>query len=191
MGPRRAGPGDRSVAIVSATGRRYRVSPAPGTAAGVEGRDLDLADPGGVTMERLDPGHVAVRDADGAPRSAWIGETQRLPAGATRVEVVVDGWRFELDVEDVERAELRRRATRVAEAETAGGPAEIRAIIPGRVAAVRVTAGDTVEAGQTLLVVEAMKMQNELRATRAGTVERVAVGAGDTIDTGDLLVVVR
>jgi biotin carboxyl carrier protein len=77
------------------------------------------------------------------------------------------------------------------DAEIASGPAEIRAIIPGRVAAVRVTAGDTVEAGQTLLVVEAMKMQNELRATRAGTVERVAVGAGDTIDTGDILVVVR
>jgi biotin carboxyl carrier protein len=179
------------VAVVSATGRRYRVGPAPGTAAGAEARDLDMAEPGGVSVERLDPGHLAVRGADGAARSVWIGETQRLPTGATRVEVVVDGWRFELDVEDVERAELRRRATRVAEAETASGPAEIRAIIPGRVAAVRVTAGDTVEAGQTLLVVEAMKMQNELRATRGGTVERVAVGAGDTIDTGDLLVVVR
>jgi acetyl-CoA/propionyl-CoA carboxylase biotin carboxyl carrier protein len=59
------------------------------------------------------------------------------------------------------------------------------------VAAVRVTAGDRVEAGQTLLVVEAMKMQNELRATHAGTVERVAVGEGETIDTGDVLVVVR
>ena len=176
---------------MSATGRSYRVAPAPATAAGVEARDLDLAEPGGVSVERLDPRHVAVRGADGVARSCWIGETQRLPTGASRVEVVVDGWRFELDVEDVERAELRRRATRVAEAETAGGPSEIRAIIPGRVAAVRVTAGDTVEAGQTLLVVEAMKMQNELRATRAGTVERVAVGAGDTIDTGDLLVMVR
>jgi biotin carboxyl carrier protein len=41
-------------------------------------------------------------------------------------------------------------------------------MIPGRIASVRVTAGDVVEAGQTLLVVEAMKMQNELRATRAG-----------------------
>ncbi len=46
-----------------------------------------------------------------------------------------------------------------------------------------------VEAGQSLLVVEAMKMQNELRAPRAGTVDRVAVEAGGTIDNGDLLVV--
>jgi biotin carboxyl carrier protein len=49
--------------------------------------------------------------------------------------------------------------------------------------------GDVVEAGRSLLVVEAMKMQNELRAPRAGTVERIAVGEGETIDNGDLLVV--
>ena len=76
-----------------------------------------------------------------------------------------------------------------ADAAAASGPAEIRAIIPGRIAAVRVAAGDTVEAGQSLLVVEAMKMQNELRAPRAGTVERVAVGRGRDDRAGDLLVV--
>jgi biotin carboxyl carrier protein len=62
-------------------------------------------------------------------------------------------------------------------------------MIPGRVAAVRVTAGEAVEAGAALLVVEAMKMQNELRAPRAGRVERLVVSAGETIDLGDLLVV--
>jgi biotin carboxyl carrier protein len=121
----------------------------------------------------------------------------RLPAargrrtgdGPTRLEVVVDGWRFEVEVEDAAHAALRRRATREPDAAETSGPAEIRAIIPGRVAAVRVTAGDAVEAGRTLLVVEAMKMQNELRAPRAGTVERVAVGEGETIENGDLLVV--
>jgi biotin carboxyl carrier protein len=51
--------------------------------------------------------------------------------------------------------------------------------------------GDDVAAGQQILVVEAMKMQNELRAPREGTVERVAVAVGDTIEVGDLLVVVR
>jgi biotin carboxyl carrier protein len=105
------------------------------------------------------------------------------------VEVVVDGWRFELAVEDADLAELRRRATRDRDASNASGPLDIRAMIPGRVAAVRVSAGDTVEAGVGLLVVEAMKMQNELRASRAGTVERVAVAAGETIELGDLLVV--
>jgi biotin carboxyl carrier protein len=64
-------------------------------------------------------------------------------------------------------------------------------MIPGRVAAVAVAPGDVVAAGQTLLVVEAMKMQNELRTPRSGTVERVAVGVGETIDLGDLLVVLE
>jgi biotin carboxyl carrier protein len=62
-------------------------------------------------------------------------------------------------------------------------------MIPGRVAAVAVAVGDSVTVGQTLLVVEAMKMQNELRAPRDGVVERVSVGVGETIDLGDLLVV--
>jgi biotin carboxyl carrier protein len=102
---------------------------------------------------------------------------------------VVDGWRFELEVEDAARAALRRRATRAADAVATSGPLEIRAIIPGRVAAVRVTPGDEVIAGDTLLVVEAMKMQNELRATRSGAVQRVAVATGQTVEIGDLLVV--
>jgi biotin carboxyl carrier protein len=53
-----------------------------------------------------------------------------------------------------------------------------------------VVAGDEIAAGATILVVEAMKMQNELRAPRAGRVERVVVGAGDTIELGDLLAVI-
>jgi biotin carboxyl carrier protein len=68
---------------------------------------------------------------------------------------------------------------------------EVRAIIPGRVVSVDVASGDAIDAGGRLLVVEAMKMQNELRSPRAGTISRVAVGAGQTVDRGDLLVVVE
>jgi biotin carboxyl carrier protein len=110
--------------------------------------------------------------------------------GRRPVEVVIDGWRFELLVEAEARAALRDRAVRDRGAVgSLGGPLEIRAIIPGRVASVAVAPGDTVEAGQTLLAVEAMKMQNELRAPRAGTVTRVPVGAGSTVELGDVLVV--
>lgn len=110
--------------------------------------------------------------------------------GRRRVEVVIGGWRFDAVVEDAGRADLRDRATRErAGGNASGGPLEVRAIIPGRVVDVRVTADDEVEAGQALLVVEAMKMQNELRAPRAGTVTRVAVAAGSTVEVGDLLVV--
>ena len=107
------------------------------------------------------------------------------------VEVVIDGWRFELDVEDAGRADLRVRATRGSDATTRGGPTEVRAIIPGRVVSVVVNPGDAVTTGGRLLSVEAMKMENEVRAPRDGMVERVAVGPGDTVDPGDLLVVIR
>jgi acetyl-CoA/propionyl-CoA carboxylase biotin carboxyl carrier protein len=62
-------------------------------------------------------------------------------------------------------------------------------MIPGRVVSVAVAAGDAVAAGQTILVIEAMKMQNELRSPNAGTIERVTVGPGDTIELGQVLAV--
>ena len=145
---------------------------------------------------QADPATAREIDAVAAPETRGMDGARVLVAslssprpGAERLEVVVDGWRFELEVEDARRAALRRRATRDADATAASGPLEIRAIIPGRVAAVRVTAGDEVAAGDTLLVVEAMKMQNELQAARSGSVERVAVGEGQTIEIGDLLLV--
>jgi biotin carboxyl carrier protein len=128
-------------------------------------------------------------EKDPRPDQALVAPLSSPRPGVERLEVVVDGWRFELEVEDAARAALRRRATRAADAAATSGPLEIRAIIPGRVAAVRVTPGDQVMAGDTLLVVEAMKMQNELRATRSGAVERVAVATGQTVEIGDLLVV--
>jgi biotin carboxyl carrier protein len=162
--------------------RRFRVGPAaPAEESGDEPLEIDL--------DEVQP------DADdvnpGRHPGIAVGPIRPAATGASTLEVVVDGWRFELSVEDAARAELRRRATRAPDAAAASGPTEIRAIIPGRIAAVHVVAGDVVEAGQSLLVVEAMKMQNELRTSRGGTVERVAVGEGETIDNGDLLVVLR
>ncbi len=159
---------------MAAVSRRFVVNPIAATAAtGDEPIEIEVGPPAPA------PAGTAVS----APRVAHNG--------TTIVEVVVDGWRFELELEDADRARLRRRATRERDATVASGPTEIRAIIPGRIAAVHVAAGDVVETGQALLVVEAMKMQNELRAARSGTVDRVAVEAGETIDNGDLLVIIR
>jgi glutaconyl-CoA decarboxylase len=115
--------------------------------------------------------------------SATLGER-------TQHEVVVDGWRVLVEVEPAARAALRERASRGRATAPHSGPTEVRAIIPGVIVSVSVAAGDSVAAGQQLLVVEAMKMQNELRAPRDGTIERVMVGAGTTIDVGDVLVVI-
>ena len=111
--------------------------------------------------------------------------------GSTGVEVVIGGWRFEFEVEDADRHDLRERATSGREAGAHHGPTDVRAIIPGRVVSVVVAEGDPVDAGQRLLSVEAMKMENELRAPRAGTVERIAVAAGQTVELGDTLIVLR
>jgi biotin carboxyl carrier protein len=119
-----------------------------------------------------------------------LGPGQAIAGAVHRREVIVDGFRFEIDVEPERIAALRQRASRGRAASAHSGPLEIRAIIPGRVVAVSISAGDAVTAGQQLLVVEAMKMQNELRAPRDGTVERVGVGQGVNIEVGDLLVVI-
>jgi biotin carboxyl carrier protein len=147
-------------------------------------------DVGDVTVEPFGDDRAVVHGPDGRDRWAHLGPSRMLPDGRSVVEVVVDGWRFELELEDDARATLRERASRTSDEKASTGPAEVRAAIPGRVAAVAVVAGDEIEAGTTLLVVEAMKMQNELRAPRAGRVERVAVGPGDTIEAGDLLAVI-
>ena len=106
-----------------------------------------------------------------------------------RGEVVVDGWRFEVEIESDARAALRERASRGAAAKVHDGPFEVRAMIPGRIVSVEVVPGDAVTAGQRVMIIEAMKMQNELRVPRDGTVGRIVVGAGQTIEVGDLLLV--
>ena len=111
--------------------------------------------------------------------------------GSVVREVVVRGWRFELRVESERRAALRDRATRAGDAAGAGGPLEIRAIIPGRIVAVTVAVGDEVAAGQQLLVLEAMKMQNELRAPRDGRVAKVTAVPGANVEVGDPLLVIE
>ncbi|HSO30431.1 MAG TPA: biotin/lipoyl-containing protein [Candidatus Sulfomarinibacteraceae bacterium] len=110
--------------------------------------------------------------------------------GVARREIIVDGWRIEVDVEPAARAELRDRARRGRDETVSGGPVEVRAIIPGVVVSVFVAPGDVVAAGEHLLVLEAMKMQNELRAPRDGTIEQVAVAAGDKLEAGDLMLVI-
>lgn len=67
------------------------------------------------------------------------------------------------------------------------GPGHLAAPMPGLIVRVNVKEGELVRAGQGLVVMEAMKMENELRATSAGVVHRVLVSAGDAVEKGALL----
>ncbi len=73
-------------------------------------------------------------------------------------------------------------------AEAESGPSLVEAPIPGKVVSVGVAVGDAVEPGQPLVVLEAMKMENELTAPQAGTVTAVHVEPGRTVDAGTVLV---
>jgi biotin carboxyl carrier protein len=99
--------------------------------------------------------------------------------------VVIAGRRFPFVVHDP-RSLARRGRVSGGEA----GPRAVRAPMPGRVVRVLVAQGDEVVEQQGVVVLEAMKMQNEMRSPKAGRIRRVAVAVGDTVAAGDLLALV-
>jgi biotin carboxyl carrier protein len=109
----------------------------------------------------------------------------RVVARGADLQVNVDGR--DLRVEVIDPRQWRRDRGRGVEAE---GRQQIAAPMPGKVIRVLVRAGDAVEMGQGLVVVEAMKMQNEVRAPKSGTVERMLVSEGQAINAGDILAIV-
>lgn len=106
-----------------------------------------------------------------------------------QLEIATGRGRRRLSVTDPLRARLA--------AALEHGPADhseseqVRALMPGRILEVAVAVGDAVAAGELLLVLEAMKMQNELRASRAGIVTRCAAAPGQTVETGALLLTLQ
>ena len=97
----------------------------------------------------------------------------------------IDGYRFEIDVHDP------RRWTRKSSGRGDAGIQRIIAPMPGKVVRVLISPGDPVEAGQGLVVVEAMKMQNELKATRPGKVITVPAKEGATVAAGEILATIE
>ncbi|MFL6231075.1 MAG: biotin/lipoyl-containing protein [Pyrinomonadaceae bacterium] len=104
--------------------------------------------------------------------------------GAARVRV--GGGEFQITLFDPRRL----RAAAVGGAQTSGR-AVVAASMPGKVVRVLVEEGETVEAGAGLVVVEAMKMQNELKSPKAGTVQELRAREGATVNAGDVLAVVE
>ena len=124
-----------------------------------------------------------------------VTEIEQLPVdratGRRRFEVVVDGWRFEVTTEPADRAELRDRAQRGASEAGASVDSTLRAQIPGRITRIWAADGETVEQGQRLLAVEAMKMENEIRAPHAGTVRKIQVEPGARVERNDELLTIE
>jgi biotin carboxyl carrier protein len=138
---------------------RFRMDDGPERTAAV-----DLAEPGVYSVL-----------LDGRSYDVRVEET------AGPLVVVIDGYRFEVEVQDP------RRRSRQASGRGGQGLQTIAAPMPGKVVRVLVAAGDTVEAGQGLIVVEAMKMQNEMKALRAGKVLSLSAREGATVTAGEAL----
>ena len=100
-------------------------------------------------------------------------------------EVSVNGRVFHVGVFDPRELRGRRSAA------DSGGPQSVTAPMPGRVIRVLVESGQQVAAAEGLIVVEAMKMQNEMKAPRAGRVAAVKTVPGATVSAGDVLLVIE
>ena len=143
-------------------------------------------------------------------RPRWTIDGQRLEADATAVSpgiysILINGKSFDVRVECLgsqlrvitsgrefsvlvqDEREWRRNRAGSVEAE---GRQQVLAPMPGKIVRVLVSAGDSVRAGQGLLVVEAMKMQNEIRAPKSGTIDRVRVVEGQTVNAGEVVVII-
>ncbi len=106
--------------------------------------------------------------------------------GSETYEIQVASQRFEVNVED-ERAKLLAGLVR---STAMTGEAIVQAPMPGLVVGVPLEQGATVEAGQTVVVLEAMKMENDLSSPIAGIIKEIRVNKGQTVDQGEALVII-
>lgn len=157
---------EREVEVTELAPGRYRVTigerVVEADAHAVNGRSLSLIVDGGSYAVQLD----------------------RAPRGDV---VLLRGHRVHAEVLDLRQIRLRRAQSL---AHPQDGPREVLAPMPGKVVAVLVREDESVLEGQGLVVIEAMKMENELRSPKAGIVRRVAVQAGTAVDGGALLCIV-
>ncbi len=123
-----------------------------------------------------------------------------------KYEVILNGKKFEIEVEEGKAVVLSETAVAPASQSTlapvpaaapvspltaptpVGTGTPVNAPLPGSVIAVKVSAGQTVKSGDTLVVIEAMKMENEIAAPRNGTISSVAVSNGQSVESGTPLV---
>jgi biotin carboxyl carrier protein len=144
-------------------------------------------------------------------RARWTIDGRALDANAAEVSpgiysILIGGKSLEARVESRSDSELRvavagrefnaaiRNSRKWKRNRAAGTEAEgrqqVTAPMPGKIVLVLVKTGEAVDAGQGIVVVEAMKMQNEIRSPRSGTVERLLVVEGQTVNAGELVAIV-
>ncbi|HEY3354149.1 MAG TPA: biotin/lipoyl-containing protein [Polyangia bacterium] len=153
--------------------------------------EVVVGDEEGGQVEVTIDGRSRVVDACSLGGASW---SLIVDGAAALIDLEGDGADLTVHVGDVtvpvRLIDARRQLLMQAAAQRGGakaGPLEVRSPMPGKVVKVLVAPGAAVTAGQGLVVVEAMKMENEMRAPRDGTVEKVAVREGQAVDAGETL----
>ena len=109
-----------------------------------------------------------------------------------KYKVNVNGTSYEIEIELMSETESAPKPQKATEAPKAAGEGEqVKSPMPGTILDVKVKAGDAVKKGQVLVVLEAMKMENEIMAGTDGTVTAVAVSKGASVQTGDMLLTIK
>ena len=110
----------------------------------------------------------------------------RVNASKSSFDVSIHGRSYSVTIVDPKRLRSGQNSDRHHH-----GVAEIRAPMPGKIVRVQTEAGSRVEKGAGVVVVEAMKMQNEMKSPRDGIVVSISVKPGDTVNAGDVLAVIE
>ncbi len=134
----------------------------------------------------------------------------KVNEASTEANVVVNGTAYKVEIEGGKARKVSKPrvapapastglsvtpttpiATKPVAAPAAAGAYKLACPLPGTVLSIKVKEGDTVSAGQTLVVLEAMKMENNIDAERGGVVKQVLVQQGATVMEGDILLVIE
>lgn len=114
-----------------------------------------------------------------------------------RADVTVNGTNYTVVLDDgkvaaaaAKPAAASAQPAPVAAVKPAAGAGTVKSPLPGVILDIKVAVGDTVKVGQRLMVLEAMKMENNVDSDREGTVKEIRVGTGDSVLEGDVLIVI-
>jgi biotin carboxyl carrier protein len=112
-------------------------------------------------------------------------EVKRERSLQGELHMVIGSARYAVDVQDP-----RSLRTRRAVAGVDAGPQKVKAPMPGKIVRVLVAEKDEVKAGQGIIVMEAMKMQNEMKSPKDGVVEKILAAEGSAVNAGDTLAII-
>ena len=161
---------------------------------GADKHHVEIRRDGDIVFARIDDRKYEVEVSEPEPNVFLIKNSGKIhqvfvsPQTNLNEPVHVSIGTNEIDIRLIDPKRLRGSTT---SDEDAAGRAEIKTAMPGKVVRILVSEGETVQKGDGVIVVEAMKMQNEMKSPKDGIVSKIKVAEDDTVSAGDILVVIE